>query len=202
MCYIFEKQRVQGYQIWHFYHAAYTFEIFSHFSKLFHTFSYFSILFYTFPYFSNFSTLFQTFPHFSKLFHTFPNFSTLFQTFPNFFKLFHTHTHTFITIIIQLDCLQELQRRCNTLITLIERENQELEEREKNVGGTKKRGKVSSHNSPAGNSQKRKPLDDSTNESDVKGKKKKKDWRKIWSFGESDDALLMIDVRMTSCWML
>ena len=27
--------------------------------------------------------------------------------------------------------LQELQRRCNTLITLIERENQELEEKEK-----------------------------------------------------------------------
>lgn len=27
--------------------------------------------------------------------------------------------------------LQELQRRCNTLITLIERENMELEEREK-----------------------------------------------------------------------
>lgn len=26
---------------------------------------------------------------------------------------------------------QELQRRCNTLITLIERENQELEEKEK-----------------------------------------------------------------------
>ena len=29
------------------------------------------------------------------------------------------------------DWLQELQRRCNTLITLIERENQELEDREK-----------------------------------------------------------------------
>ena len=28
-------------------------------------------------------------------------------------------------------CYQELQRRCNTLITLIERENTELEEREK-----------------------------------------------------------------------
>ena len=24
MCYIFEKQRVQGYQIWHFYHAKNT----------------------------------------------------------------------------------------------------------------------------------------------------------------------------------
>ena len=28
-------------------------------------------------------------------------------------------------------CWQELQRRCNTLITLIEKENQELEEEEK-----------------------------------------------------------------------
>jgi len=28
-------------------------------------------------------------------------------------------------------CLQELQRRCHTLITLIERENMELEEKEK-----------------------------------------------------------------------
>lgn len=34
--------------------------------------------------------------------------------------------------------LQELQRRCNTLITLIERENMELEEREK--AEKKKRG--------------------------------------------------------------
>lgn len=32
----------------------------------------------------------------------------------------------------------ELQRRCNTLITLIERENQELEEKEKNEGGKKR----------------------------------------------------------------
>ena len=36
--------------------------------------------------------------------------------------------------------MQELQRRCNTLITLIERENQELEEREKHVPGSKKKG--------------------------------------------------------------
>ena len=36
------------------------------------------------------------------------------------------------------DCLQEAQRRCNTLITLIERENLELEEREK--AEKKKRG--------------------------------------------------------------
>lgn len=35
-------------------------------------------------------------------------------------------------------CVQELQRRCNTLITLIERENMELEEREK--AEKKKRG--------------------------------------------------------------
>lgn len=34
--------------------------------------------------------------------------------------------------------VQELQRRCNTLITLIERENMELEEREK--AEKKKRG--------------------------------------------------------------
>lgn len=41
---------------------------------------------------------------------------------------------------------QELQRRCNTLITLIERENMELEEKEK--AEKKKRGpkpSVSSH---------------------------------------------------------
>ena len=31
--------------------------------------------------------------------------------------------------------LQELQRRCNTLITLIERENTELEEKEKKTSG-------------------------------------------------------------------
>ena len=37
-----------------------------------------------------------------------------------------------ITLIIQFTVVfQELQRRCNTLITLIERENMELEEREK-----------------------------------------------------------------------
>ena len=88
ICYIFEKQRVQGYQIWHFYHAATdedkdkdkddkvdkddkddkvdtadTLDTFPHFSTLFHTFQTFS----------NFSTLF-------KLFHTFSNFSTIFQT--------------------------------------------------------------------------------------------------------------------------
>jgi SWI/SNF-related matrix-associated actin-dependent regulator of chromatin subfamily A member 5 len=34
--------------------------------------------------------------------------------------------------------MQELQRRCNTLITLIERENMELEEKEK--AEKKKRG--------------------------------------------------------------
>lgn len=38
----------------------------------------------------------------------------------------------------QIFSLQELQRRCNTLITLIERENQELEEKEK--AERKKRG--------------------------------------------------------------
>lgn len=36
---------------------------------------------------------------------------------------------------------QELQRRCNTLITLIERENQELEDREKGPYSKKKMGK-------------------------------------------------------------
>jgi len=34
----------------------------------------------------------------------------------------------------------ELQRRCNTLITLIERENQELEEKEKAEGRKRKSG--------------------------------------------------------------
>ena len=62
----------------------------------------------------------------------------------------------------------ELQRRCNTLITLIERENQEIEEKERlekkkktNTPGTQKAG------------QKRK-LDNSSTSSDSKGKKKKK----------------------------
>lgn len=43
-------------------------------------------------------------------------------------------------VVEMYDCvrLQELQRRCNTLITLIERENMELEEREK--AEKKKRG--------------------------------------------------------------
>lgn len=35
----------------------------------------------------------------------------------------------------------ELQRRCNTLITLIERENQELEERERTADKKKKPAK-------------------------------------------------------------
>ncbi len=35
---------------------------------------------------------------------------------------------------------QELQRRCNTLITLIEKENQELEEREEKERQQRKRG--------------------------------------------------------------
>jgi len=71
----------------------------------------------------------------------------------------------------------ELQRRCNTLITLIERENQELEDRERiggmptaNVANIKKNKKHYSSPNAATNNQKRKPLDDNTNES---GKKKK-----------------------------
>lgn len=40
--------------------------------------------------------------------------------------------------ILMCVCVQELQRRCNTLITLIERENMELEERER--AEKKKRG--------------------------------------------------------------
>ena len=41
-----------------------------------------------------------------------------------------------VTVNVKYKCLlcpptKELQRRCNTLITLIERENMELEEREK-----------------------------------------------------------------------
>lgn len=43
-------------------------------------------------------------------------------------------------------CVQELQRRCNTLITLIERENMELEEREK--AEKKKRGPKTGSVSP------------------------------------------------------
>ena len=38
---------------------------------------------------------------------------------------------SFVCRIVLLYLVQELQRRCNTLITLIERENMELEEREK-----------------------------------------------------------------------
>uniref|UniRef100_H2YQX0 SWI/SNF related, matrix associated, actin dependent regulator of chromatin, subfamily a, member 5 n=1 Tax=Ciona savignyi TaxID=51511 RepID=H2YQX0_CIOSA len=56
----------------------------------------------------------------------------------------------------------ELQRRCNTLITLIERENQELEERHNPLG--KKKGK------PDLSNQKRKAIEDSA---DSKIKKKK-----------------------------
>ena len=41
--------------------------------------------------------------------------------------------------------IQELQRRCNTLITLIERENMELEEREKME---KKRGRAPKSGTP------------------------------------------------------
>ena len=44
----------------------------------------------------------------------------------------HTITpHTVTPHIVTLTLPQELQRRCNTLITLIEKENQELEEEEK-----------------------------------------------------------------------
>ncbi|CAK8686193.1 SWI/SNF-related matrix-associated actin-dependent regulator of chromatin subfamily A member 5-like [Clavelina lepadiformis] len=66
----------------------------------------------------------------------------------------------------------ELQRRCNTLITLIERENQELEEREKHhVTGSKKRGgKGNGASGTPPPSQKRK-VDDVT----LNGKKKKKE---------------------------
>lgn len=58
----------------------------------------------------------------------------------------------------------ELQRRCNTLITLIERENQELEEKER--AEKKKRA-------PRG-SGKRKNENVSGQNSDQKGSKKKK----------------------------
>lgn len=74
----------------------------------------------------------------------------------------------------------ELQRRCNTLITLIERENQELEERDKSSGG-KKRGprgggtpggsRASTPSSIGGGNQKRKLDPVSSNMS----RKKKKD---------------------------
>ena len=45
-------------------------------------------------------------------------------------------------MVIFYDCMffQELQRRCNTLITLIEKENQELEEREEKERQQRKRG--------------------------------------------------------------
>ena len=49
-----------------------------------------------------------------------------------------SHVHQVIVLTLYF---QELQRRCNTLITLIERENAELEEREgkkKTLGGGKK----------------------------------------------------------------
>ena len=43
-----------------------------------------------------------------------------------------------------MNLFQELQRRCNTLITLIERENLELEEKER----IQKKGRKSSSNTP------------------------------------------------------
>ena len=43
----------------------------------------------------------------------------------------HIRACLFIVRLQYVVLLQELQRRCNTLITLIERENMELEEREK-----------------------------------------------------------------------
>lgn len=51
---------------------------------------------------------------------------------------------------VGFDHFQELQRRCNTLITLIERENQELEERDKHTGGRKRGPKGT--NTPGGGS--------------------------------------------------
>lgn len=81
------------------------------------------------------------------------------------FVLFLMHLGKRILLLLQCElsespntvlcmCLrpQELQRRCNTLITLIERENMELEEREK--AEKKKRGpRTSSVSLPCSSSQ-------------------------------------------------
>lgn len=75
----------------------------------------------------------------------------------------------------------ELQRRCNTLITLIERENQELEEKER-AERKKKAPKTATpassgtqNTTPSGNTksnQKRKNPDNGTGVPDKKKKKK------------------------------
>lgn len=63
----------------------------------------------------------------------------------------------------------ELQRRCNTLITLIERENQEIEEKEK---AEKKKKKSAADKNTQGKTQKRKGDDDGENASSKKSRKK------------------------------
>ena len=84
MCYIFEKQRVQWYQIWNFYHDNAEKVKDDKVDKddkdnkddkvdTLDTLVTLDIL--------------DTLPHFFKLVHTFSNLSTLFQTFPHFFKL-------------------------------------------------------------------------------------------------------------------
>lgn len=61
----------------------------------------------------------------------------------------------------------ELQRRCNTLITLIERENQELEEKEK--ADKKKQKQASKQDTPKGKRKAAEPVP----ETKPIGKKKK-----------------------------
>lgn len=67
----------------------------------------------------------------------------------------------------------ELQRRCNTLITLIERENQELEEKEKQERKKQKtNSKVSSQVKTEKSSAKRKPEPLAGEKTSVKKRKK------------------------------
>ena len=60
-------------------------------------------------------------------------------------SIIRTVLSVIVVLNISVDTLchkhpQELQRRCNTLITLIEKENQELEEREEKERQQRKRG--------------------------------------------------------------
>lgn len=66
----------------------------------------------------------------------------------------------------------ELQRRCNTLITLIERENQELEEKER---ADKKKQKASAGGSKAETPKGKRKAQEAVPEPKSAGKKKRKD---------------------------
>ncbi len=67
----------------------------------------------------------------------------------------------------------ELQRRCNTLITLIERENSEIEEKEKAEKRSKKGSKASSAGDKGGTPSKKGESQKRKNEDEANASKKK-----------------------------